>query len=112
MALQFQGRRANSAQGQHCLKLWNRHIGHSDIAYQSHIYKLLTLSPGIHKFFYAKGLRIRIPRIPVTARCMVVGERPVHKIQIKHIQAKIRKALFARLHYLAVAVIPNLGGNE
>ncbi len=114
MKLHFQSGGLYPAKGQHRLKLRNRHIAHTDIAHESLIHQFLALPPGVHKLLQGKRPGIRVTGIPVAPRRMVIGKRPVDKIQVQAGKPQIRQTLPAGLQHLSfpMHVVPYLGGDK
>ena len=114
MQLHLQSRGLDAAQRQDRLQLGDRHVGHADVSYFSLVHQLLALSPGRHEFIQVKGSGIGIAGVAVAARRMIVGEGPVHEIQVDIGQLQILQALFAGSDHLSLSVhvVPHLGGNE
>jgi len=59
------------------------------MAHQAHVDQLLHLAPGLHVVFVDVRLGLGTARGHVTLRRMKIRKRPVNKIQIKIVQAKI-----------------------
>ena len=102
------------AQRQDRFQFRNCHAAHADVLRQAHVHQAFHLAPGVHELFHGEGLAVRIPAVTVAARCMIVRERPVDKVEVQIVQAQILQGLRAGKQdiSLAVHIIPDLGGDE
>ena len=82
----FKRRRLNAAKGQDRLQLGYGHIGHADVACKPFVHQFFHLTPGAHETVDGKRLGVRVTGVNGAARCMVIGKRPVDKINIKLFQ--------------------------
>ena len=67
----------------------NGHIGRADMFYQAHFDQLFHLSPGFHIVFMNIRNSMGITRIHIYAWGMMIGEGPMHQIEIQIIELQI-----------------------